>query len=117
MYISYLTILLETFGPLAFASHTMRTRWSGCLSRRRDGNSRLKGIWILGTSVLHGLGTDILMRLGVVTVTAVASIAIQFSGKAFAIQFETLRLFAVARIPLGGRCHLFSCCRWCNLGR
>jgi hypothetical protein len=99
--LSYLAVLFQALGFLAFAAHVVSTR-----------NSRFEGVSILGACVFNGLVTNAAKAGNVITLDTVAAIAIEFLRKAFTIQFETLGLFAIAGAApgsyrwLGGRVFL-----------
>mmetsp|Transcript_116859 Transcript_116859/g.174480 ORF Transcript_116859/g.174480 Transcript_116859/m.174480 type:complete len:235 (+) Transcript_116859:636-1340(+) len=95
-------ILLQTLRLLATASHVVTTMIRSSLQGLRS-NTRLEGIRILGTGVLNGLVTKHTSIGSVATVRTVAPITESFCRKTLAVQFETLRPFAVARTPLAWR--------------
>ena len=88
---SYLAVLFQALGFLAFAAHVVSTR-----------NSRFEGVSILGACVFYGLVANTTKAGNVITLDTVAAIAIKFLRKAFTIQFEALGLFAIAGAAPGG---------------
>jgi hypothetical protein len=91
---SYLAVLFQALGFLAFAAHVVSTR-----------NSRFEGVGILGACVFNGLVANAFKAGNVITIDTVAAVAIEFLRKAFTIQFKALGLFAIAGAASGG-------CRW-----
>jgi hypothetical protein len=91
---SYLAILFQALGFLAFAAHVVSTR-----------NSRFEGVGILSACLFNGLVTNAAKAGNVITLDTVATVAIEFLRKAFTVQFEALGLFAIAGAASGG-------CRW-----
>ena len=51
---------------------------------------------ILGTCFFNGLTSQIIKGRFVVTVHAIASLAVEFARETFAVELETTRLFAIA---------------------
>jgi hypothetical protein len=82
---THLAIFLETLRLFALASHVVIFLYA-----------ILKGLWVLGPCVLHGLVTDRHRFCRILTVGTIASITKAFRRETVAIQFQATRLFAVA---------------------
>jgi hypothetical protein len=102
---TYFTVFLEAFRTLAPAAHVVRCRsypW-------------FESLRVFGANILHRLVAKILIGRSVVAVYTFAVGAKELCRKTFAVELETLRLFAVA-----GHALLWSrniCCIFFSLDR
>lgn len=93
-----LAVLLQTLRFLAPAPHAV-VALSWVVGHHIQ--SWLERLRVLGTSLLHGLVSHVLMLGVIAAVRAVATIAEQFRRKAFTVELEATRLLAVTGVSLG----------------